>query len=295
MQQMIPAFRRDPAPSRVAYRLHRLWLTPLFRAMLRVGLPAFALAFGLGVFLSDADRRAMIAERLAEVQRSLQERPAFMVQDVALSGATALSGEAVLALLPRDLPKSSFDLDLDQLRVAIEALDAVADADLRLTAGGVLEVGIVERVPAVVERTETGLVVRDATGHRIADAADRADYPALPLVAGAGADTEAAVTGARQLWAAAAPIAERLRGLVRLGERRWDLVLSGGQRVLLPEVDPVPALERMIALDQARGVLAREVTVIDLRLPQRPTLRLTPQALDELHQTRTLERERMGQ
>lgn len=293
MQPLIPSKRRDPAPSRVAYRLNRLWLTPVFRAMLRVGLPAFALAFGVGLFLSDAGRRAMIADRLAEVQRSFQERPAFMVQEVRLGGATVLSGEAVLALLPRDLPKSSFDLQLDALRARIEAVDAVQRADLRLTTGGVLEVRVTERVPAVLERSAEGLVVRDATGHRIAMAAARADHADLPLVAGEGAAE--AVQQARTLWAAAAPIAGRVRGLVRVGERRWDLVLSGDQRVLLPADDPVSALERMIALDQAREVLARDVTVIDLRLPQRPTLRITEPAMEELRHIRTVEREKLVQ
>ena len=40
--------RRDPAPSRWAYRMNRLWLTPLFRAALRVGLPAFLVIFIAG-------------------------------------------------------------------------------------------------------------------------------------------------------------------------------------------------------------------------------------------------------
>ncbi|HEX9858962.1 MAG TPA: cell division protein FtsQ, partial [Paracoccaceae bacterium] len=29
------AARRDPAPSRAAYRMQRLWLTPVFRAVMR--------------------------------------------------------------------------------------------------------------------------------------------------------------------------------------------------------------------------------------------------------------------
>ena len=36
----VAAGPRDPAPSRVAYRLHRLWLTPIYRKALRVGLPS---------------------------------------------------------------------------------------------------------------------------------------------------------------------------------------------------------------------------------------------------------------
>ena len=36
--------RRDPAPSRWAYRMQRLWLTPMFRVLCRVGLPGVVLA-----------------------------------------------------------------------------------------------------------------------------------------------------------------------------------------------------------------------------------------------------------
>ena len=39
-----PRQRRDPAPSRLKYRLERMWLTPLYRRILRVGIPAFVLA-----------------------------------------------------------------------------------------------------------------------------------------------------------------------------------------------------------------------------------------------------------
>jgi hypothetical protein len=37
----------DPAPSLLSYRMQRLWLTPLFRALVRVGLPTFSIV-GLG-------------------------------------------------------------------------------------------------------------------------------------------------------------------------------------------------------------------------------------------------------
>ena len=52
--------RRDPAPSRAAYRLHRLWLTPFYRALLRKGLPTFAVIFCAGLWLSDDARLTAI-------------------------------------------------------------------------------------------------------------------------------------------------------------------------------------------------------------------------------------------
>jgi len=49
--------RRDPAPSRWAYRLNRLWLTPLFRRLVLRGLPALLLAGLLGSWLAPSSER----------------------------------------------------------------------------------------------------------------------------------------------------------------------------------------------------------------------------------------------
>ena len=51
-----------------------------------------------------------------------------------------------------------------------------------------------------------------------------------------------------------AEVADRsttLRGLVRVGDRRWDLVLDRNQKIMLPEQNAPAALERLIALDKA--------------------------------------------
>jgi cell division protein FtsQ len=157
---------------------------------------------------------------------------------------------------------------------------------VRVQPGGILELAVVERVPAILWRGPDGLRMLDATGHPVGVAGSRLDRPDLAVIAGDGADR--AVPEALRLIAAAQPVAGRLRGLVRMGERRWDLVLDRGQRILLPETGAVPALERAMALALAEDMLDRDVTVVDLRNGQRPTLRLSAPAIDSLHQTRTL-------
>jgi cell division protein FtsQ len=69
--------------------------------------------------------------------------------------------------------------------------------------------------------------------------------------------------------------------LVRVGERRWDVVLDRGQRILLPPDDPVRTLERVIVLNEARSMLDRDVAVVDMRLAQRPTLQMSQAAVEE--------------
>ena len=270
------ALRRDPAPTRLAYRLNRLWLTPLFRALLRVGLPAFVIVFGVGVYFADTERQAAASGWIGDLQSTLEQRPEFMVTQLQIAGAADEVSNALRALVPVQLPASSFDLDLAALQVRLETFDAVESADLQITAGGVLLVTIRQRTPALIWRGRGGLDLLDATGHRVAGVASRAARPDLPLIAGDGADQ--AVPEALALIAAAGPLGQRLRGLVRMGQRRWDLVLDQDQRLLLPEQDPVPALERVIALDQAQELLSRAVSQVDMRIAHRPTVRVIPPA-----------------
>ena len=279
--------RRDPAPSRWAYRMQRLWLTPLFRVGFRIGLPLVVVAGVTAGVLADEGRRAAIAGSFAELRDKFENRPEFMVNLISVEGASAELADAVRARRGLALPLSSFDIDLDAARDKIQELDAVARADLLVRTGGVLEVKITERVPALLWRTEAGIEMLDATGHRVASLGARTDRPDLPLIAGEGADAESAE--ALALIAAAEPIQDRVRGLVRMGERRWDLVLDRDQRVLLPAEGAVSAVERLMALNQADDLLARDIRAVDLRTNHRPVLRLAPYALNQIRQAQGID------
>jgi cell division protein FtsQ len=170
------------------------------------------------------------------------------------------------------------------VRDRIESLDAVERARVRALASGVLEIRAIERVPVVVWRSAGGLELLDQNGVRVAEVDSRVRRPDLPLIAGEGAETH--VPEALALLAETRPVAERVRGLVRVGERRWDLVLDRGQVVKLPEADPVLALRRVMGLDKAEQLLARDLGVVDMRDPSRPMLRLTEHAISELERLR---------
>ncbi len=144
--------------------------------------------------------------------------------------------------------------------------------------GGVLAVEITERKPAILWRTEASVEMLDKTGRRVATLLDRKARPDLPLMTGVGAEEH--VPEALAILSAARPILPRVRGLVRMGERRWDVVLDRDQRIMLPEADAVQAVERAMAIDMAEEMLARDLAVVDLRNPDRPTLRMTARAVE---------------
>lgn len=263
---------RDPAPSRLAYRINRLMLTPAFRFFLRAGLPCSVVALAVGIYLADEDRREALVEGAAEMRQQIEQRPEFQVRLMAIDGASDKVDAELREILPLDLPVSSFDLDLEAIRLRAEELDAVASAAVRIRSGGVLQLDVTERVPAVVWRGRRGLELLDRDGHRVAAMQHRTERPDLPLLAGEGA--EASVPEALEILSVADLIGPRIRGVLRVGERRWDIVLDRDQRIMLPETEAVAALERVIAMSEVQDLLARDVTVIDMRNPKRPTIRM---------------------
>lgn len=281
-----PTPQRDVSPSRLNYRLNRLWLTPGVRHFVRHGLPVLLLVAALAGFWAGESRRAMVMGAFADLRAAVDARPEFRIDQVQVLTDTPEVAQAVLTLLGVALPASSLRLDLDDLRTRALTLDAVAAASVAVRTGGVLEVRLTERTPALVWRHSGGLELLDAEGRRVARIANRAVRPDLPLLAGEGAPQ--AVAEARQLLAAAAPIRDRMLGLVRVGERRWDVILDTDLRIQLPAQNAVTVLERVLALDSAHDLLSRDLVAVDMRNPVRPTLRLTPEASDELARIRNL-------
>ncbi|MBL4811752.1 MAG: cell division protein FtsQ/DivIB [Rhodobacteraceae bacterium] len=269
---------RDPAPSRLRYRYQRLMLTPLFRKALRYGLPAGLVLLLGGLWWGEDSNRAMITDKYQNMRSAIRARPEFRVQQLDVSGADTVLTGAVASLLNIDFPISSFDLDLAQMRASITELTAVRDAVLRVRPGGTLDIRIVQRAPVAVWRHTDGLRLIDEEGVMTGMITSRAARPDLPLIAGDGA--RAATDEAMALFAAAAPIAPHVRGLVRMGERRWDMILEGGQRILLPAIGAEAALNRVLALDAAQGMFKLDITVIDMRNAARPIVRLSPYSSD---------------
>lgn len=282
-----PPIRSDPAPSRAAYRVNRLWLSPVFRYCVRVLLPVGLLVGLVGTWGFDSAHREAVAAWFAEKRTAIAQRPEFVMRQMIITGAAPELSREIRDAMPVRFPVSWFDLDPEALRAVVVSFDAVKDATVTLDLGGAVRVAVTERVPAVLWRTHGRIEMLDETGHRVALIDRRDGRPDLPLITGDGADR--AAPEALRIFSAAEPIGARLRGLVRRGERRWDLVLDREQVIQLPEARPVAALERVLALQDARDILGRDVAVLDMRRPGSPTVRLGPDAMEYLEMTRTFE------
>lgn len=276
--------RRDPAPSRLRYRLTRLWLWAPFRRSINLGVPALAV-FGLVWTLADQlQLRQTIADAASAMRGSFIERPQFTVSRLMIPDVSSDLAEQIREASFVRLPIGSLDIDVSSIRSRVEALDAVERARVRILANGVLEIRAIERVPAVVWRSPEGLQMLDANGIRVAEIDDRRRRADLPLIVGPGADQ--AVPEALAVIAAAGPLLPRIRGLIRVGNRRWDIVLEREQIIKLPENAPEAAMAAVVRLDSEEDLTSRDFITLDLRDPRRPAIRLSESSLEALERHR---------
>jgi cell division protein FtsQ len=72
----------------------------------------------------------------------------------------------------------------------------------------------------------------------------------------------------------------RVTAAIRIGGRRWNLRIDNGIDVKLPEENSAAAWAELARLERDFGILGRDLTVIDLRLPNQLQVHLAPAAVE---------------
>jgi cell division protein FtsQ len=199
----------------------------------------------------------------------------FRIVSVALAGQHHVSREEVLAAAGVSGSTSLLFLDVEQTRERLKTNPWIADATVLKLYPGELQIGIKEREAFALWQkdgqvsviADDGTVLEPYVSPRLIE---------LPLVVGRGAETRAKEFLA--LLDRYPALRAFVRAAVLVGERRWNLRLNNGIDVRLPETDIAPALERLVALDKEKNLVTRDIVAIDLRLPDRVTVRLSEAA-----------------
>lgn len=274
----VGGFRPRTHASRSKYLLQRLLLTPSVRVAALVAAVFAASATAAFLLWESGDGR--IANGVSAALGEIMAQPEFMVTGVSLRGASAHVEREIGALLPADFPASAFSVDVKKIKRSIESLNVIESASVLIDPNGRIEISVVERSPVLIWRNGARLSLLGDGGLVIGETWNRNDYPALRLVAGTGADR--AMSEALELYAALEPAGGAVRGLVRVGERRWDVVLDRSRRVQLPEDGSVQAANRLMELDRVDRILSREIAIVDLRVPGRMKVRLTASGIQAM-------------
>ena len=199
----------------------------------------------------------------------------FGIEKITIRGLERLSEDVIREALGLTANNTSLLFDTQSAKHRLEALPWVKRARVMRLLPDALEVTVEEREPFVLWQRAGEIFVADREG-RVLTIFDGLTFGDLPLVVGEGAPEAAG-----DLFLALerhGTVRSELKAAVRVAARRWDLVLKSGVKILLPEEGLPAALNALADVDGSGGLLERGVAQIDLRLPDRVTVR-APEAL----------------
>ena len=123
--------KRDPAPSRLGYKISRWMLSPFIKKSVFFGMPLIILLLPVFIFLKDQNNKNLVEEIVLDFYRKIIERPEFMLSALSIQGSSDSLNAEIREILGLNFPISSFDLDLADLRNRVLSLPPVETAEVR--------------------------------------------------------------------------------------------------------------------------------------------------------------------
>ena len=257
--------------GRLGLRFVRLPLPPGVGIAASILLLAGALSYGAvsGGHVAD------IVSWLKDARDSAANAVGFRIDAVSLTGSKEVSREEILTTAGVTGRASLLFLDADTARARLLANPWIADAAVLKLYPDRLQITVTERLAFALWQKDgrVSVIAEDGT---VLEPFVEDRYRTLPMVVGRGAARQA--KGFLAVIARHPDVQTQLRASIFVAERRWNLLLNNGIDVRLPEGDVEAALDRLVALDRDKKLLSRDITAVDLRLPDRVTVRLSDAA-----------------
>jgi len=212
---------------------------------------------------------------LSDTRNALANSAGFRITTVAINGRKQLSQDEVLAIGGVNGRSSLLFLDAATVRDKLKANPWISDATILKLYPGRLQIDIVERSAFALWQQGGRLSVISDDGAVLEPYMSRR-FVSLPLVVGKGADTRARDFLA--LLDRYPQVRSQTKAAIFVGERRWNLRLKDGLDIRLPENDVGNALAVLSKLDKEERLFSRDITVVDMRLPDRLTVQLSEDA-----------------
>lgn len=272
--------RRRAADLTIGWqRTLRRWLKPLIALNLPRGLGVAATVVflfasaGYGVVCGDLG--PVIAEKLRDLRDATANASGFRITSISLAGQHQVTRDEIFTAVGVTARSSLLFLDAAAARAHLKTNPWISEATVLKLYPGRLHIAITERQAFALWQKDRKISVIAEDGI-VLEPYLTAQFSSLPLVVGIGAERKA-----RELLALIdkyPAVRSQLYASVLIAERRWSLSLKNGIEVKLPESEIESALDTLVELDRDKKLLSRDIVAIDLRLPDRVTVKLSEEA-----------------
>jgi cell division protein FtsQ len=276
----MPRSAAAPRPFARSRRRNRAENTTRFVSIARahgVGL-ALAIVFLGGAGLIGAIHGGQYARFIAEngaIGDVAARSVGLGIDAITITGTRELLESEILQDAGVTTKNSLLFLDVNDVRERLRAIPLVRDASVRKLFPNRLIIDIAEREPFAIWQKDGALNLVAADGAPVAEMRD-ARFADLPFVVGEGANRR--IKEFMKIVEAAGDFRGRIRAGVLVGQRRWNLKLSTGLEVKLPEEAPEFAAAQLGRLARDSRLLDKDLVYVDLRIPGKMFARLSEEA-----------------
>lgn len=243
----------------------------------RVGIAAtlLILAGSVGFGVVKGEHVDEVVAAFQDTRNAAANAAGFRISSVILNGRKQLTQDEILAIGGINGRSSLLFLDAAAVRDKLKANSWIADANVLKLYPDRLQIDVTERTAFALWQEDGKLAVIADDGAVLENYVPSL-FVKLPLVVGKGADTQAKDFLA--LLDRYPQVRAVTKAAIYVGERRWNLRLNDNLDVRLPENDVGNALAMLSKLDREERLFSRDIVAIDMRLPDRLTVRLSEEA-----------------
>ncbi len=263
--------RRWPFVSRVLSWYHDG--SPWHRRILMTGL-----AFGVVIALTGAatwahrtDLPSRIAASVHHAMVNTTLAAGFSVQEVYVAGREETVRRELLSALGTKIGDPILYFDADAARERVIRLGWVEDARIERRLPGRIVVVLKERTPIAIWQRNKKFVLVDRNGAVIGPD-DVQHYSHLKIIIGDDAPKHAAELLA--MLARDPDMMQRVTHATWVSDRQWTIRIENAIDVRLPAENPEAAWQKLCDMERQYGVLHRDITAVDLRVPNQTTVRM---------------------
>lgn len=265
------------APSKFSLFFRRVLVNLSHKKFVRVAEVLLTVGIVGGALVLGAVRGGhmpVVNDALTDVGDRIAYLAGFEIADADVRGHNRLRREEILAAAGITPHTSLVLLNADVARDKLKTNPWIADAVVRKYYPNKIEIEVTEREAFALWQRNGKLAIVSRDGTVLEEVTERPEK--LPLVVGTGA-AKAAHDFLSVLDRFPA-IKSEVYGAVYVAERRWNLRMTNGIDVRLPESNLIVAFEALTKLSRDQKIFSRDIEVIDLRIPGQVVVRMSDAA-----------------
>ncbi len=236
--------------------------------MLKTPLALLSLVFAVLIVLAIANDVPQKIYHFTEEQLAhLAVKADVQLENVYLEGQEYTKTEAILKQMDVQIGMPLFAIDLDIIRSKLEALPWVRYAEVERQYPSTLTVRIIEREPVALWQLDGELSLLDSQGLviKVDDISQFSDY--LILV---GKGVPYYMTEVMEMLEAEPTLKPLVSSMVRVSDRRWDVILRNDIRIMLPEKQPERMWSYVAQIHEEKDILSDyDIESINLKIPEK--------------------------